>query len=225
MFKIAKLFTIIAVALALLPIENVNAITRVAKTVRFLEFYAGISSPVGSRNGFPGDGSAFPTSEKVNSSDIYDNSFHFGISYGQIYRSNLLGSIGFRFTKHEFLDTIKISDTLSLILIGDPSLSQFDLDFSINYLILDFDNSSFVPYVGAGIQAGILVISEKGFESRRETMLGLSVNFGADLKLSSAKNGTPMWTLVSINSYNLYGFNEKPNYLNIGLGLRYYFRP
>ncbi len=225
MFKITKLFIILAVALALLPIENVSAITRVAKTVRFLEYYAGVSTPVGSRNGFPGDGIAFPTSKKVNSSDIYDNSFHFGISYGQIHRSNLLGLIGFRFTKHEFLDTIKISDTLSLILTGDPTLSQFDLDFSINYLLLDFYNSSFVPYVGVGIQAGILVISEKGFESRRETTLGLSLNFGADLKLSSAKNGTPMWTLASINSYNLYGFNEKPIYLNIGLGLRYYFRP
>ena len=208
----------------LLSIENVSAITRVAQTVRFLEYYAGVSTHVGRRNGFPGAGFEFPTTAKVNSSDIYENTFHLGISYGQIHRSNLLGTIGFRFTKHEFLDTINISDTLSLILIGDPSLSQFDMDFSINYLLLDFNNSSFVPYMGVGIQTGILVISERGFETRRETMLGLSLNFGADLKLSSAKKGPPLWTLASINSYNLYGFNEKPKYLNIGVGLRYYFR-
>ena len=226
MFRIAKLFIIVAAALALLPIENVSAITRTTRTLNFVEFYAGSSMPQGTYTGLPDFN--FIINNRlvdVDAGDVYDNSFHLGLGYGQLRGSHLLFSLGFKYTKHDVKNIIPISIDTVVLVDSSTNYNQFDLEFNLNYMITDINKSPFAPYVGVGVQAGLLSISGGGFQTQNEVMLGLRFNFGADFKIWSAKDGTSLLTLSSINSYDFYGSNQKPKYLNLGVGLRYYFRP
>ena len=241
MFRITKLFIFVLVAgtLALLSVENVSAITRTTRTLNFVEFYAGSSMPQGTYTGLPDFN--FIINNRlvdVDAEDVYDNTFHLGLGYGQLRGSHLLFSLGFKYTKHDVKDTILIFiydgplDTIppiqgDTIVTVDSSTNynQFDLEFNLNYMITDITKSPFAPYVGIGVQAGLLSISGGGFQSQNEVMLGLRLNFGADFKIWSAKDGTSLLTLSSLNSYDFYGSNQKPKYLNLGFGFRYYFRP
>ena len=226
MFRIAKLFIIVAGALALLPIENVSAITRTTRTLNFVEFYAGSSMPQGTYTGLPDYNFIINGSlVDVDAKDVYDNSLHFGLSYGQLRGSHLLYSLGFKYTRHNVKNIIPISVDTVVLVDSSTNYNQFDLDFNLNYMITDITKSPFAPYVGIGVQAGLLSISGGGFQSQNEVMLGLRLNFGGDLKIWSANDGTSLLTLSSLNSYDFYGSNQKPKYLNLGVGLRYYFRP
>ena len=226
MLRFTKLFILVAGCLTLLSIENVSAITRTTRTLNFVEFYAGSSMPHGTYTGLPDFNFLINNRPvDVDAEDIYDNSFHFGLGYGQLRGAHLLFSLGFRYTKHDVEDTIPISiDTLVLV-DTTVNYNQFDIDFNLNYMITDINKSPFAPYVGVGVQAGLLSISGGGFKTDYETMLSLSLNFGGDLKIWSAADGLSLLTLSSINRYDFYGSNQKPRYLNLGLGLKYYFRP
>ncbi|MEE8404865.1 MAG: hypothetical protein V3S17_05700 [candidate division Zixibacteria bacterium] len=226
MFRITKIFILVAGCLALLPIENVSAITRTARTFSFVEFYAGSSMPQGTYNGLP-DYNFIINGRlvDVDAEDVYDNSYHFGLGYGQLRGSHLLFSLGFKYTRHDVENIIPISIDTVVLVDSSTNYNQFDLDFNLNYMITDITKSPFAPYVGVGVQAGLLSISGGGFQSQNEVMLGLRLNFGGDFKIWSAKDGTSLLTLSSINSYDFYGSNQKPKYLNLGAGLRYYFRP
>ncbi len=226
MFRITKLFIIVAGALALLPLENVSAITRTTRTLNFVEFYAGSSMPQGTYTGLPDYNFIINGSlVDVDAKDVYDNSFHFGLSYGQLRGSHLLYSLGFKYTRHDVKNIIPISVDTVVLVDSSTNYNQFDIDFNLNYMITDITKSPFAPYVGIGVQAGLLSISGGGFQSQNEVMLGLRLNFGGDLKIWSANDGTSLLTLSSLNSYDFYGSNQKPKYLNLGVGLRYYFRP
>ena len=224
MFRITKIFIILAVALALLPIENVNAITRTTRTFNFVEFYAGSSMPQGTYTGLPDfDFIINGSLVDVDAEDVYDNSFHLGFGYGRLRGSHLLYSLGFKYTKHDVLDSIPLTPTAYAV--SPFTYNQYDLDFDLNYMLTDISKSSFSPYVGAGVQAGLLTISSDGFETESEATLSLSINFGGDMKIWSAGDGRSFITLSSANSYDFYGSNQKPKYLNLGFGFRYFFRP
>jgi len=228
MFRITKLliFVLVAGTLALLSVENVSAITRTARTFNFVEFYAGSSMPQGTYTGLPDFN--FIINNRlvdVDAEDVYDNTFHLGLGYGQLRGSHLLFSLGFKYTKHDVKNIIPISIDTVVLVDSSTNYNQFDLEFNLNYMITDITKSPFAPYVGVGVQAGLLSISGGGFQSQNEVMLGLRLNFGGDLKIWSAKDGTSLLTLSSLNSYDFYGSNQKPKYLNLGFGFRYYFRP
>ena len=226
MFKITKIFIILAGVLVLLSVENVSAITRTTRTLNFVEFYAGSSMPQGTYTGLPDYNFIINGSlVDVDAKDVYDNSFHFGLSYGQLRGSHLLYSLGFKYTRHDVKNIIPISVDTVVLVDSSTNYNQFDIDFNLNYMITDITKSPFAPYVGIGVQAGLLSISGGGFQSQNEVMLGLRVNFGGDLKFWSAKDGTSLLTLSSINSYDFYGSNQKPRYLNLSVGFKYYFRP
>lgn len=228
MFKITKLFILVLVAgaLALLSVENVSAITRTTRTLNFVEFYAGSSMPQGTYTGLPDyDFIINGSLVDIDAKDVYDNSFHLGLGYGQLRGSHLLFSLGFKYTKHDVKNIIPISIDTVVLVDSSTNYNQFDLEFNLNYMITDITKSPFAPYVGVGVQAGLLSISGGGFQTQNEVMLGLRFNFGGDLKIWSAKDGTSLLTLSSLNSYDFYGSNQKPKYLNLGFGFRYYFRP
>ena len=217
---------LIAAAAVLYSSQNSLAITKVARTMNVMEFFGGGSLPVGDRNGLPDfDFLINNRLVDVNSQDIYKNSFHFGLDYGQLRSSHFLLSIGFRYTKHEVQDTIPLTTDTVVTVSGNPSYNQFDIDLNFNYLVGDIMKSSFAPYAGIGLQGGLTSISQKGYDTSHEVGLGLSLNFGADFKIHSSADGRSFLTLSSINNYNFYGSNNRPKYLNIGGGLKYYFRP
>ncbi len=206
--------------------SDAMAVSKVARSFNFVDFFAGSSMPVGNRHGLPDyDFLINNRPVKVNSEDIYGNTFHLGITYGQFRGNNLLWSAGFRYTKNDVFDTIPLTNTIISVDTFNTSYNQFDIDFNLNYLLTDIAKSSFSPYGGIGFQAGIISISQDGYSTDYSANLGLSLNFGADLKIWNAVDNLSFVTLSSVNSYDLLGSSDRPKYLNIGGAIKYYFRP
>ncbi len=203
-------------------------IRRVAKQWNVIETYVGYSTPIGSY-------SRIGTIDFINNAGIivdvdadrvYDPSFHLGITYGQLRRGHLLYSIGFRYTKIETLDTFVVDPTISYIFSPiKPSFHQYDIDFNLNFLAANIATAPISPYIGIGFHGGITSQTASGYESENWVTLAASLNFGADFKLWGAPKNRSFVTLSSINSVDLLGSDQRPRYLNFGVGLKYYFRP
>ena len=64
-----------------------------------------------------------------------------------------------------------------------------------------------------------------GYDNENDLTLAASLNFGAEVKLHTAASGRSFVALASMNNWNFYAANDRPKYLHIGGGLKYYFRP
>ena len=214
-------------SMVLFPLtQEVFAVSKVARSINFVDFFAGGSMPVGHRDGLPDYDFLINTRlVDVKSDDIYGNTFNLGITYGQLKGSHFLWSAGFRYTDHKVVDTIPLTDTLGLELLYDPTYRQLDIDFNFNFYLTDLLKSSFSPYTGLGIHGGILRIDDDVNQSDYSANLGMSLNFGADLKIWTSADDLKFVTLSSVNSYDFYGSSDRPKYINIGGAVKYYFRP
>ncbi|MCH7946305.1 MAG: hypothetical protein IIC66_00740 [candidate division Zixibacteria bacterium] len=224
MFRISKLFILVLVAgaLALLSVENVSAITRTARKLNMVEFFGGINTPHGEYDGLVNgpflDDTNSPISLDAN--QWLDNSFFLGLSYGALYGGNSLFQIGIRYSDYNV-------DRSVIIIEGgiDYSYYQLDLDVGYKYLLTSLNNSTFSPHIGASASAGFTTLNPKGFQSESELNIGFSLEFGGDLKIWSSADNSNFLTLASANNYNLLSSNSRIKNLNLGLGIRYYFRP
>ena len=202
-------------------------IRRVAKQWNVIETYGGYSTPIGSYN-------RIGTIDFVNNTGIivdvdadrvYDPTFHLGITYGQLRRGHLLYSIGFTYTRIETLDTF-FTDSYKFYFTGvKPSFNQYDIDFNLNFMAANIAKAPISPYVGIGLHGGITSQTASGYESENWVTLAASLNFGADFKIWGAPKNRSFVTLSSINCIDLLGSDQRPRYLNFGVGLKYYFRP
>jgi len=217
---------LIAFLILISPSHDVFAVSKVARSLNVLEFFGGGSIPTGTRDGLPDYEFIINNrSQDVDAKDIYNNSFHFGIDYGQLRSAHWLVSLGFRYTKHNVKDTIPLFQDTVVIVGGNPSYNQFDLDFNLNYFLTDLTKTSFSPYAGLGIEGGILAISDDINETDYTANIGLRLNFGADLRIWDSEDGRSLVALSSVNSYDFYGSNDRPKYLNVGGAIKYYFSP
>ena len=206
--------------------QKAFAVSKVARSINFIDFFVGSSMPVGTRDGLP-DQDFLINSRlvDVNSDNIYHNTFNLGISYGQLRGNHFLWSAGFRYINHKILDTIVLSSDSGLISDFNPKYRQFDVDFNFNYYLADISKASFSPYGGFGVHGGILTISDDINRNDYTANLGFSLNFGADLKIWNAADAGSFVTLSSVNSYDFYGSSDRAKYINIGGAVKYYFRP
>jgi len=227
----SKIFRLTVLLLALIFAFSSFAeagIKRVAKRWNVIETYGGYSSPIGSYH-------TIGTIDFVNASGIiididadlvYDPTFHLGITYGQLRGGHLLYSIGFRYTKIETLDTFVVDPTISYIFYPvKPSFNQYDVEFNVNYLAANISKSPIAPYIGIGFHGGFTSQTATGYETESWFTLAVGLNFGADFKLWGDPKSRSFVTLSSINSIDLLGSDQRPRYLNFGVGLKYYFRP
>jgi hypothetical protein len=195
------------------------ALVRVPKRYNYLTFFGGYSSPIGEYDGVGDlDFSRFGTDVSVDGSDAYDATYHFGFNYGQLRNNHIAFGIGFRYTDvphsiHEL--------EVDIVLIEDVIIRQYDLDLDLNYFPLDLTKEVFSPYVGVGINAGITHLGGDRLESRYYTDIAASVNGGMEFVVGRFTNG--FVTLASINSYTFWNSQNRPKYINIGGGLKYYF--
>jgi len=204
------------------------AIRRVAKRWNVIETYGGYSSPIGSYHTIGTidfeNGSGILVD--IDADRVYDPTFHLGITYGQLRGGHLLYSIGFTYTKIETPDTFVVDPTISYIFIPvKPSFNQYDIDFNLNFLAANIAKVPIAPYVGLGFHGGITSQTASGYDSENWLTLAASLNFGADFKLWGASKNRSFVTISSINSLDLFGSDQRPRYLNFGVGLKYYFRP
>lgn len=217
---------LVTISVVLLTANNSFAVSKVSRSMNFVDFFVGSSMPTGVRDGLPDyEFQVSPGSLEVNSDDIYNNTFHMGLSLGSLMSSHFLWSIGLRYIDHKVVDTIPLSDSVGLELLYNPTYRQLDIDFNFNIYVLDLMKSGFSPYTGLGVHGGILRIDDDVNEADYSANLGLSLNFGADLKIWSAADTRTFVTLSSVNSYDFYGSSDRPKYLNVGGAIKYYFSP
>ena len=221
--------TALAILLICIISSDALGISRVARRLNLMEIYGGVGMPSGEYDGFPG--LPFEINSRradAKADDIYGSAFHFGITYGQLRNRHILVSVGFQFTENAVEDAIPLSlDTMLFIFTpwDGFKIRQYDLTFNLNYFLLDLNEQSWSPYFGIGFQAGIASLSFDDFPTENEFTTSLGFNFGADLRLWQDPGERSMVTLSSINTWNFVTSNDRPAYLQIGGGIRYWFRP
>jgi len=218
--------TLLLMLLIGLLFSEAFGISRVARRMNMLEIYGGVGSINGEYDGLPNI--PFVINNRrvdVKGSDIYGSSYHVGITYGQLRNRHFLVSLGFQFTDHGINDTIPLPLDTILLLPSGLDLKQYDVSINLNYLFFDLGQSSWTPYFGFGLQAGIASMTFDDFATENEANYTLGFNFGADVKVWSEGNGRSAVTLSSVNTWNLVASNDRPRYLQIGGGIKYWFRP
>lgn len=221
--KIPK--TVMIIMLLLLA-GSAEGVSRVAKRLNVIKSYGAYTSLIGNYSALLSiefNDAAGPVN--VDASNIFDPSSSFGFAFGQIRNEHVQVMVGFRYTNLNVEDTILVSPSLALILVGNPSFRQYDLSFDFNYLFSSVDQSMLVPYVGAGLRSGLTALTARGYQSEYDANIALSLNFGADLRIWKAEGGRSLLTVASANSIDYWGSGNRPRQMTFGLGLNYYFRP
>ena len=235
--------TILLAALILvISVGSAWSITKVPARLNVIDVSGGYSMITGNYKGFRSDNwneifGINVTNPSVAGSDIYSPTFHFGFSYGQLRGQHLFYSVGFRYTKIEMEDSTLVPFTPSpgIVYLGqsDLNLNLYDIDFNVNYYQSNVAVTGWSPYVGLGVRTGFQVLSAEGrdpvtgleYASETELKFALALNLGVDVKLSSNASNRGHFVLSSANSFDFLGSGNRPRYLNLGLALKYYFRP
>ena len=213
------------IAVAVLSQDCTAGIERTAKRWYMLDLYGGTSMPQGENWGIVGEPLFTDYTFSVPADSIYKDAFHLGLRYAAL-SSNWLMGVGFRYTNVIVRDTIDVYPYNPVLFRNSiANVSQWDLDLFIHCYPLDLTKNAFSPYLGIDIQSGILSLTASGYKSRNEMTFAISADFGADIKIFSGESGRSFVTLASVNSYQFVGTNDRPKYLNVGVGLKYFFRP
>jgi len=220
MRKLFVTFIVMIATISSVASSSDAAIKRVASRYNMLNFYSGYADPHGEydQSGMVSFVDYQGRPSDIAGDSLYDATYYLGFDYGTLYSRHVLYMIGFRFTEHNVKDWIFDE-------IGDEyKLRQYDIEFNANYYLLDLLEFPWSPYVGAGVQGGFTSYSQRGFDNDSELKFAFSLNLGFDLKLFQAPKKRSYVTLASMNNYNLLASDNRPKYLNIGVGLRYFFR-
>ena len=218
MFRL-MIFGLTLVAVLLVAVPSGQAIQRVAPKYSFVEFYGGPNLPTGSYDKFLGSyiTDTLGRRYELDGDDIYDPGFFLGVNYGQVVRGHLAASVGFRFARVNLDDKLRFS-------IEEPTINMYDAQFNVNWMFLDLRESVWSPYVGAGVHAGFVQESYSEFADENDAALDFGLNFGVDVKVWKAVDGPQFVTLSSINNWSLVASDVRPRTINIGFGLKYFFK-
>lgn len=215
-----KRIVLSTVALLVLALSSSHALTQEARSLYVTGMHVGYSSPFGNYNGI---GSFEWTGGSLTASELLDPTYHVGLEIGKVSNDHLLAGIGFRYTKINVNDAI--GDYLTPIDTSILRFNQYDINLDCNYYLTNLYEESLSPYFGGELIAGFTSFAPPGFRSETKFSFGVAVNFGLDMKVWSAADKRSFITLASINSWQLAAGGNRPRYLNIGGGLRYFFRP
>lgn len=206
------------------------AIQRVAPKLGVLEFRGGYAMPLGDYNGIPGLDFVFDDTELVSfdADNVFNEGFALGISYGQIAGGHWLMSIGLDYARNKIKNPI-LQDIgnfqYSMAFLDDQTYQQYDLSLRGAYLFNNLAHTFWSPFFGLGASAGLSSTSSPGYQTESEFDFGLSLDFGLDYKLWKAAGNRSFVTLSSINSWNFVATGDRISYLQVGGGIKYYFKP
>ena len=206
------------------------SLRRVARRHSVFSIYGGYAMPYGKYDKL---GSALFTDEfgqrvEIDADAFLDDTYFMGVEFGRLVGGQFLGTIGFRYTdlklKDDGIYTFGSSTSIPAFALN---YNQYDLTLDLDYMIGDISSQPIAPYVGGGLWGGWKSLSTDQANvglNDDEFSIGLNVNFGCDFKLAKMDGGGFV-TLSSMNSVNLLASDDRPKYFNIGVGLKYYFRP
>ncbi len=242
MYRFSKTIMLAAALILVISVGSAWSLTKVPARVSIIDISGGYSMITGNYGGFRGDSwnkifGLSGSNPSVTGSDIYSPTFHFGFSYGQLRNNHLFYSVGFRYTKIGLEDStiVPFSPSPGIIYLEQSglNLNLYDIDFNFNYYQSNVAVTGWSPYIGLGMRTGFQVLSAEGrdpesgleYASESELKFALALNVGIDVKLTSAASNRSHFVLSSANSFDFLGSGNRPRYLNLGLALKYYFRP
>lgn len=219
----SRLLTLVLLAALVLSmaVSNAGAISRVGRSLNFIEVFGARSAPIGELEFF----NLPDYNGEFDADDVYDPTFSLGVGIGQVKYGAVAWSLDFRYTHHDVERRFENNEVIVTVEDG-LSLNSYDLDLNMNYYFTDIANSDFAPYVGLGVTAGLMTagFDDSNIDGETEAKALAGLNFGFDLRLARNADGSQI-SLVSMNRYDMIATSERPRYLNIGLALRFYVRP
>jgi hypothetical protein len=203
------------------------AIQRVASKLGVVEVRFGYAMPLGTNTGtFVDDFVYEDRLYEANAKDVYKEGLGLGIAFGQTSASKLSFGIGFQYVTHDFKDTAVSKDgTVGFFQLETPTYRQFDLQISAHYYPLNIKSVPIVPYAGVSISPGLGMADFRFFKDEYQITLSTSLDFGVDFKVWSAADNRSFACLSSINSWDFYGSGDRARHLQIGGGIKYFFKP
>ncbi len=221
--KLVCVIALVAMVVGAVSISDA-AIRRVPARFNLLNFYGGYTNPFGQYDAL----GPVPITDdmgrqiKVDADQLFDGSYYFGLDYGSIVNRYFQIMVGFRFTNNKVQDYVHQQAVEQWG--TDFTYRTYDVNFEMNFYPIDLSQNVFSPYAGAGMQAGLVVYKEEGYDADSKMKISGNLNFGGDLKIYQAPNKRSFVTLASTNSYNFAATENRPKYLYIGGALRYWFR-
>jgi len=225
-----KQAAMLALALVVVAIAPAQAIQRVSARTGVIEVRFGYAMPLGEYDGLPGIDFIFDESELIafDAERVFDDGIGLGFTYGQMLGNHWRVSVGFDFAQNKVKNPIiqQIGDyQYSVSFPDDPTYKQYDLSLRAAYALTDVHQAGWSPFVGVGVLTGLSAITSPGYETDSEFDFGMSLDFGLDVKLWEASGGRSFVALSSINSWNFLVTGERVSHLQIGGGVKYFFRP
>jgi len=216
-----------ALTLIIAAATPAHAIQRVAPKFGIVEVRFGYAMPLGTHTGtFVDDFVYEDRLYEANAKDVYKEGVVLGVAFGQTSTRNLTLGIGFQYVAHDFEDTAVSNDgTVGFYQDETPTYRQFDLQISARYSPFDIRSVPIAPYAGVSISPGLGKADFRSFQDEYQITLSTSLDFGADFRIWSAPDGRSFLCLSSINSWDFYGSGDRVRHLQIGGGIKYFFKP
>ncbi len=198
------------------------AVTKIPKSLNFMSVFGGMSSPVGTVEGVPGELFSYNgTIYEIDALNAYDDAVFFGFDYGQVYFRHLSLSVGFSYIGHKYLNPS--SPVAWPGWVNSPKLNQYDFTVKSHYLLNDLRTNRWSPYVGLSLLSGFTTVDWGDIENENRLTLALGLDFGAEAKVYRFSHSKGFITLASVNNYNFMTTGDRPQYLHFGGAIKYYY--
>lgn len=206
-----------------------KAISKADRKMNVLEFQLGGSQPVGERNRI-GSGDyeiVFVGLDELpfdlDASDIYKPAFYFSLNYGNLVKGQFYYNVGFHYVNLRHEDSLE-TDGYIYFNLDEINMNVYALDINFNYYLFNPNFSTLTPYIGLGLQSGIMSSSAEGYSNSNDLVYSMGVNIGVDFKIWEEQNGRSYLTIASANQYQFAASDKRPRYFQIGGAIKYFFR-
>jgi hypothetical protein len=216
-----------AAALVLLMAGQIMAIERVPARFGYIVTGFGFAMPQGDYDGFPNrdfvsDSGAAVT---IDGSNLYKDGLSFTLGYGQLIGSRWLFGVCFDYSRHQVKDPVAQPGYEPVSFPKKSTYSHYAIAVRPSFAPLDVRESGWTPFVGSSFTFGLASMTAPGYVSEYEATFGMDIDFGADVRLWEASDSRSFLTLSSLNSWNFLSTGTRVSQLQIGGGLRYFFKP
>lgn len=210
--------TLLVVAGLLAYTSPSDAVVRSARQTGYVEFTIGGSSPFSEYDRL-GSFDFVDNNDRpvfVDGRDVFDPTYTLGFAVGGLVNDQYTLGIGFKYTRAELdrFTASRIDDNFRYHL--------YELTLDMNLYLLPHSKATIAPYVGAGVGLGAFAESAPGLDTQADLVGDFHLNFGADFALVNEASTGGRLTISSINSLTIGTLNDRPKYLTIGAGLRYF---
>ena len=206
---------------------NSFAIERVPGRMNYLEIRSGYAMPLGDYTGLPGvpfvDQDGFPVS--IEGTNVYKDGVSFGVGYGQVFGGKWIAGASFEYARNAVKDPIIQPGFAPVSFPKESAYNHYAIVLNWAYAPLDLRDQSWSPYFGPSVSLGLASLSAPGYVTEYQTDFGLDLAFGMDFRVWQSADNRSMVALSSINSWNFVATSDRVSHLQIGGGLKYFFKP